>query len=56
MKPNKAALKRLNAEYDARYAKWQRDQEAFIAEHGLAAYDAKVERKIRVLYPEEGQL
>ena len=42
--------------YEARYAKWQRDQEAFIAEHGLEAWDAKVEREIKVLYPEEEQL
>lgn len=42
--------------YEARAAKWQRDQEAFIAEHGLAEWDKKVEKEIRELYPEEGLL
>ena len=47
-KPVKAKVRA----YEARAAKWQRDQEAFIAEHGLEAWDQKIDKEIRELYPE----
>ena len=49
-------VKRLTQAHQAQFAKWEREREEYVKEHGLAAWDQKVEREIRVLYPEEGQL
>lgn len=51
-KPLKAKVKG----YEARNARWDREREDYIREHGLAAWDRKIDREIKVLYPEEGQL
>ena len=50
MKPNKAALKRISQEYEGRARQWQRDQDAYVLEHGQKAWDAKVDREIAELY------
>ena len=48
----KASLRRKAADYEARFAQWKRDNEAYILEHGQEAYDQKLEREIAELYPE----
>lgn len=50
MKPNQAAVKRMTREYEARAAQWKREREAFVAEHGQAAWDAKCESEVNELY------
>ena len=42
----RAFYDRITQEHAARAAQWQRDREAFVAEHGQAAWDAKTEREI----------
>ena len=39
--------------YENYYAQWERERADYIAMHGLAAWDAKVEQELKDLYPEE---
>ena len=50
MTTNKAKVQRITQEHETRYKQWQREQAAYIAEHGQAAWDEKVEREIAELY------
>ena len=50
MTSNKAKVQRITQEYETRRQQWQREKRAYIAMHGQAAWDAKVEREIAELY------
>ena len=47
-------VERLSQEYQDRLAQWEQQKADYIREHGLAAWDDKVEREFEVLYPEGG--
>ena len=45
-------VNRIQAEYQSWFDQWDKERDAYIAEHGTAAWDALVDREIRELYPE----
>ena len=50
MTASNARVQRITKEHESRYQQWQRERETYIREHGLAAWDARVEREIADLY------
>ena len=46
----RAYYDRVTQEYENRRQQWWREKRAYIAMHGQAAWDAKVEREVAELY------
>ena len=45
-------VKRITQAHQDRFAQWEREREDFVALHGQAAWDKKIDREIKELYPE----
>ena len=45
-------VQRITKEHESRYARWEQERLDYIRKHGLEAWDRKIEREIRELYPE----
>lgn len=43
-------VQRITQEHESRYAQWERERLDYIREHGLAAWDARVELEVADLY------
>ena len=50
-KPN--SVKRITQRHQAMFDQWEQEREDFVAKHGRKAWDKKVDREIKELYPEE---
>ena len=50
-KPN--SVKRITQRHQAMFDQWEQERKDFVAKHGREAWDAKVDREIQELYPED---
>ena len=50
MTTSNARVQRITQEHETRRQQWQREKEAYIAEHGRKAWELKVELEVAELY------
>ena len=47
------SVKRITQRHQAMFDQWEQERKDFVAKHGREAWDKKVDREIKELYPEE---